>query len=71
MDQYYDIFEQAPDGTVLWRCAVTGREATLNVLKKLAAETTNELRAMHLATNSVLATVNDRAANNSSERAIQ
>lgn len=56
MEDCYDIFEHKPDGSVLWRCAVSGREAALNILKKLAAETTNELRAMHLPTNSVFAT---------------
>jgi hypothetical protein len=71
MEQYYDIFEHLADGSVLWRCAVSGREAALNILRKLAIETSNELRAMHLATNSVLAAVNAKTADSPSEPALQ
>jgi hypothetical protein len=44
--------------SALWREAVAGHENALRVLATLALKTTNEVRVMHLPTNSVIAIIN-------------
>ena len=58
MERHYDIFEIMPDGAPLWRTAVQGHEAAILKLKELAANSTNEIRVMHLASNSIVASMN-------------
>jgi hypothetical protein len=58
MERHYDIFEIMPDGAPLWRIAVEGHEAAIMKLKELAANSTNEIRVMHLASSSVVAAMN-------------
>jgi hypothetical protein len=58
VDRDYDLFEIMPDGTPLWRQAVTGHDNAISALKELASKTKNEVRIMHLPTSSVIATVN-------------
>jgi hypothetical protein len=58
MERHYDIFEILPDGAPVWRTAVEGHERALLKLRELAAQTTNEIRVMHLASNSIVATMN-------------
>lgn len=58
MERHYDIFEIMPDGAPIWRIAVEGHEAAILKLKQLAATTTNEIRVMHLASNSIAAALN-------------
>jgi hypothetical protein len=60
MDREYDLFEKFPDGSLLWRGVVLGRENAIRKLQELAAKTPNECYAMHLATNEILASMNDR-----------
>jgi hypothetical protein len=62
MNREYDLFEMFPDGTALWRLTVTGRQEAIEVLHQLCTRTANEVRVMHLPTNTVIATANTPAA---------
>lgn len=55
MERSYDIFEVLPDGTQVWRVAVSGHDAALAEMRELASKSVNEFRMMHLGTNSVAA----------------
>jgi hypothetical protein len=57
VDRSYDLFEIFPDGSALWKGAVVGHENAIQKLKELAAATTNEVRLMHVGTNTVIATM--------------
>ena len=57
MERSYDIFEVVK-GEAIWRSAVTGHLAAIQALQKLAKETKNEVRVLHLPTNSIVATLN-------------
>jgi hypothetical protein len=48
------------DGTVLWRCTVEGREEAISKLRELAAATRNELRLMHLPSQTLIARMNEK-----------
>jgi hypothetical protein len=58
MERQYDIFEILPDGSPLWKGAVAGHEKAISILKHLAEETENELRIMHIPTNTLIAALN-------------
>jgi hypothetical protein len=58
MDRQYDIFEILPDGAPLWKVAVAGHESAVAKLQELAAQTENEVRVMHIPTNSLIAAMN-------------
>lgn len=58
MERDYDLFEILPDGTPIWREAVKGHEAAIKKLHELSERTTNEVRIMHLPTNTLIATKN-------------
>jgi len=58
MERVYDIFENMPDGSLLWRVAIPGHAAAIQKLQELATESRNEFRLMHIATNTVIATIN-------------
>jgi hypothetical protein len=58
VEDTFDVFEKLRDGSLIWRCSVSGQEEAIVALKKLATETSNEVRAMHLATKTVIATLN-------------
>jgi len=58
MDHEFDLFEILPDGTPIWREVVSGREKAILKLRELSAETANEIRVMHLSTNTVVAAMN-------------
>jgi hypothetical protein len=58
MDRSYDIFEIMPDGGPVWRQVVAGHENAITRLKELAATTKNELRLVHIPTNTVIAALN-------------
>jgi hypothetical protein len=58
MDRHYDIFEIMPDGAPLWRTAVEGHENAIIKLRELAEKTQNEMRVMHIASNSIVAAMN-------------
>jgi len=57
VEREYDLFEKV-DGHSIWRSSVHGHENAVRALKELAEQTKNEVRAMHLLTNSVMATMN-------------
>jgi hypothetical protein len=61
LDRAYDLFEVLDDGTVLWRCTVEGREEAISKLQELAAATRNELRLMHLPSQTLIARMNEKA----------
>jgi hypothetical protein len=56
MDREYDIFEKV-DGNDMWVCAVVGHDAAIAKLRELATASTNEFTAMHLASRTVIATL--------------
>jgi hypothetical protein len=58
VDRTYDIFEIDPDGYPIWKTAVIGQEAAIRKLHDISEQTPNELRMMHVATQTVVATVN-------------
>jgi hypothetical protein len=58
MEREYDLFEHFTNGDVLWRMTVTGHENGIQKLKELAATTSNEVRLVHLPTQSVIAVMN-------------
>jgi hypothetical protein len=58
VDRNYDLFEILPDGSPIWKCAVAGHENAVPQLRELARHTTNELRIMHLSTNTIIAVLN-------------
>ena len=58
MDREYDLFEIYPDGSPIWRDVVSGREKAILKLRELSTETANEVRVMHLSTNTVVAATN-------------
>jgi len=58
MDHEYDLFEIYPDGSPVWRDVVSGKENAILKLRELSAETANEVRVMHLPTNTVVAATN-------------
>jgi hypothetical protein len=58
VDRQYDLFEVTPDRSPLWREAVTGHENAIQRLRELSARTTNEVRILHLPTNTVIAAMN-------------
>jgi hypothetical protein len=68
MERDYDIFEILPDGQLVWRAATAGHENAVRILKQLAAQTTNEVRMMHLPTKAVIAVMNvDKSRSDRSE----
>jgi hypothetical protein len=60
MDRDYDLFEVFSDGTQIWRDCVTGHESAIRRLIELAELTPNEVRVMHILTNSLIAVLNKR-----------
>jgi hypothetical protein len=58
MDRKYDLFERLPDGSLVWRAAIVGRNKALRQLEVFSGETFNEVRLVDLPTGSLLATLN-------------
>jgi hypothetical protein len=54
----YDLFEILPDGSPIWKELVSGLAEAIRKLEELGKETKNEVRLMHVPTNTVIATVN-------------
>ena len=65
MQRTYDIFEKMPDGTIMWRGSIQGLEEAVRNLKELAARSLNEFQMLHLATQSLVATANQKPTPNS------
>jgi hypothetical protein len=60
MEREYDLFEQFPNGDVLWRMTIIGHENAIQKLSALSATTYNEVRLFQLPTQSVIAVMNPR-----------
>ena len=58
MDRHYDLFEILPDGSPIWKCAISGHDNAVEQLRRLAQQTNNEVRIMHLSSNTVIAVLN-------------
>jgi hypothetical protein len=67
MNREYDLFEMFPDGTALWRLTVTGRQEAIDALQQFSTQTANEVRVMHLPTQTVIAAINTPANTNGTE----
>jgi len=65
MQRTYDIFEKMPDGTIMWRGSVQGLEEAVRILKELAARSLNEFQMLHLASQSLVGTANQKPTRNS------
>jgi hypothetical protein len=61
MNHEYDAFEVLPDGTLMWRGTVVGHEDAVEKLKRVAKNSPNEFRLMHIPTQTVIATINSKA----------
>jgi hypothetical protein len=59
MEREYELFERFPDGETKWRGTAHGLEDARRKLLKFARHTTNEIFAMHLSSQQVVARVND------------
>jgi hypothetical protein len=60
VDRQYDLFEILPDGSPMWRVSISGHQPAIEKLRELSTQTENELRVMHLATNTLIAVMNPR-----------
>jgi hypothetical protein len=58
MNREYDVFEEMPDGSILWRAVAQGLESALAKLKELGSISPNEHFAMHTPTKTVIGRVN-------------
>ena len=58
MDLNYDLFEQFPDGSVLWCAFVRGLENTRQKLQELATRSPNEYFAIHTPSKDIVGRVN-------------
>ena len=55
MERDYDLFEVSPDGAVIWRETVPGHENAIRKLVELSKRTSNEVRVMHVLSNTLIA----------------
>jgi hypothetical protein len=58
MECDYDLFEVLADGAPKWRGMAAGRENAVRKLAELSKRTINEVRVIHLLTNTLIASVN-------------
>jgi hypothetical protein len=58
MEREYDLFEVLPDGAAIWRETVHGHENVIQRLVELSKRTTNEVRVMHVLSNTLIAMMN-------------
>jgi hypothetical protein len=61
MDREYDLFEIFPDGSALWRNTIRGHEEAIKQLHEFSRKTTNEVRLVHLPTQTLIAAMNTPA----------
>lgn len=57
-EREYDLFEQFPDGSPIWRGRASGLNDAETKLRSLAGNTTNECFALYLPTKEVVLRVN-------------
>lgn len=58
MDRDYDLFEELPDGSVLWRAVVPRLENALAKLQELAELSSNKCFAMYIPSKDIVGRVN-------------
>jgi hypothetical protein len=58
MERDYDLFEVLPDGALIWRETAAGHENAIKKLVELSKQTSNELREMHILSNTLIASLN-------------
>jgi hypothetical protein len=58
MEQDYDLFEVLADGAPMWRGVAAGQEHALRKLTELSNQTSNEVRVMHVPSNTLIASMN-------------
>lgn len=58
MGREYDLFEQLPDGSTMWRSHASDLWRVRPKLQEIAKTTTNECFAIHLPTNEIVARLN-------------
>jgi hypothetical protein len=58
MERDYDLFEVLPDGAAIWKETVSGHENAIRRLIELSKRTSNEVRVMHVLSNSLIASMN-------------
>jgi hypothetical protein len=60
LQRTYDIFEKMADGTLVWRAVIPGYEAAMRKLQELAEQSPNEFQVKHLASDTLIATINPK-----------
>ena len=68
MEREYEIFEQLPDGSPVWRGHASGLPSVRMKLQELARTTPNECFAMYLPTKEVVARLNVKGVRAGSEK---
>ena len=63
MQREYDLFEQLPDGSPIWRCRVLGAQELNRKLEEIAKQTANECFAIHLPTQQIVGRMNAGSVN--------
>jgi hypothetical protein len=53
-----DLFKVLSDGGLIWREMVPGHEKAVRKLVELSQRTSNEVRVMHVLTNTLIASMN-------------
>jgi hypothetical protein len=60
MDLEYDIFEEFPDGSAIWRAFARGLDEAQNKLDELSQQSANEFFIFHAPTKRTIARSNGR-----------
>jgi hypothetical protein len=58
MQREYDLFEQLPDGSPIWRGHVMSAQELSQKLEEIAKQTANECFAIHLPTQEIVRRIN-------------
>ena len=58
MQLEYDLFEQLPDGSPIWRGHVISAQELSRKMEEIARQTANECFAIHLPTQEIVSRVN-------------
>lgn len=58
MERDYDLFEVLPNGDPIWKATVSGHQKAIERLVELSKQTKNEVRVMHILSNTLIASMN-------------
>jgi hypothetical protein len=58
MERDYDLFEVLSDGALMWREMAPGHENAVRKLVELSKQTSNEVRVMHVLSNTLITSMN-------------